>query len=409
MRSHPRDFLAQYNLWSTAPDVSAVRILPPKAQGEQDVAREQVINDPKYQAARARLLAFLRAQILWNVYRMDPAFMLELMKQYGPLDWRLPQPHGLYWVLLGRKVAKEQSLDDSDVLNTQRNAFNCLKELTWRGRLTMIDLRPRRDSKDAMALEPVATESQMQLPDVRLYQVADLRYIEPLQQAYLRQIAQQVKDSKSRFVVNQFRDGHINYLGGAIAALYAAHRRAEAQKYLDYILKHYHPMGAEWQYTKVEDFVINQLRNQKDPIRDFAESQVSMATMTGLTSLARGDEATAGESLNFARRAYQAYEKGRPERLRLPPLRVYFMSYAVGLIQNPRQWGYNLTLTDRAALYRGLDDQVAMMVYPRIQAFAKRACDIEGLDPEKLFPPPPGFKKQDAHKLPDDTPIPKQQ
>ena len=405
VNKQPQDLLAWYNLWSLAPDVSAVRIGPPRPETTQDVVRYRLMNAPDYTQPRTRLLALVRAQILWNVYRMDPAFMLELMKEYGPLDWRLPQPHGLYWVLLGRKICKEQNLDDSDVLNTQRNAFNCLKELTWRGRLTMIDTRPRRDSRDAITLEPVRVESQMQLPNVLLYQLADLRYVEPLHQAYLKNIARQVTDSKTRFEANQFRDGHINYLAGAIKGLYASHRRGEAQKYYDYIRQNYKPPGATWQYRDVGEYVISELRADNQPIRDLAESQVGLSMMAGYVALAVGDRATAGESLEFARKAYYAYQEGRQERLRLPPLQAYSVRIAIELMLNPRALGYNLPMTDRAELYRELDDETKKLIYPQVRQYLRQACKAADLDFDKTFPAPPGFKEQDAQPLPEDKPL----
>jgi hypothetical protein len=395
----PQDLLAWHNLWSLAPDVSAVRIEPPRPETTEDVVRCRLMNAPDYDLPRTRLLTFVRAQILWNIYRMDPAFMLELMKEYGPLDWRLPQPHGLYWVLLGRKICKEQDLADSDVLNTQRNAFNCLKELTWRGRLTMIDARPRRDSRDAIALEPVRGESQMQLPDVQLYQLADLRYVEPLHQAYLRNIAQQIKDSQTRFEVNQFRDGHINYLASAIKGLYASHRRAEAQKYYDYIRQNYKPPGATWQYRDVGDFYLRELHEDNQPIRDLAESLVGLSIVAGYVAQAVGDRTTAVESLQLARKAYDAYQENRMERLRLLPLQTYSVRISGLLMLNPRALGYNLQMTDRVELYRGLDDQTKSLIYPQVRQYLRQACKAADLDFDKTFPAPPGFTEQAPQPL----------
>ncbi len=394
-----QNFLAAYNLWSLDAAVSAVRIRSPQPRNELDHAVYRLVNDPKFAAPRGRVLALLRAQILWNIYRMDPAFMLEVMNEYGPLDWRLPQPTGLYWLLLGRKVCGEDSLDDTDVLNTQRNAFNCLKELTWRGRLTMIDARPRADRQDAITLEPVSVESQMELPNVRLYQLADLRYVEPVHQAYLKNIAKQVKDSKTRFKVNQFRDGHINYLAGAIKGLYASHRRKEAQKYYHYIRQNYQPPGPTWQYRNVGEYVLHELRQDDQPIRDLAESQVALAMMTAYVALAKDERAIAGESLDYARKAYRAYQQGRNERTRLAPLQAFSVGVAVRLMLNPRGLGYNLPLTDRAELYRGLDDGTQLLVYPRVRSYLKQACDMEDLDFDKTFPVPVGFKEAKPRQL----------
>jgi hypothetical protein len=41
------------------------------------------------------------ARKLRDDYHMDPAFIEELDKIYGPLDWRLPDAHALYWAEMG--------------------------------------------------------------------------------------------------------------------------------------------------------------------------------------------------------------------------------------------------------------------------------------------------------------------
>lgn len=388
VRSNPTDFLALYNLWSLSDDVAAVRLVVPRPKTVEEVRQSMLINSAEHRVGRARLLAFLRAQILWNVYKMDPAFMLELMKQYGPLDWRLSQPHAMYWALLGRKIAREQSLDEIEVINTQRYAFNCLKELTWRGRLTMIDYRARREGADAMAVEPVQTESQMQVPQIRLYQFSDLRYIEPLHQSFVRNIEQHVRDSNTPFKRNLFRDGHVNYLAGAIKSLYAARRVKEAQKYLDYVRREYRPIGPNWQFTDVGEFVEYELRTDGMPIRDLAESQVALAITTGYVALATGDRATAGESFDYARRAYSVYQEGRTERMRLQHLRVYFVNLAIRLLAAPREMGYSLSLTERSILYRNLNEDTQRLVYPSVAEALSRQCEANNMNADGLFPPP---------------------
>ncbi len=39
----------------------------------------------------------LQKRVLIDRYRMEPAFMLEQMETYGPLDWSHPHAHGIYW------------------------------------------------------------------------------------------------------------------------------------------------------------------------------------------------------------------------------------------------------------------------------------------------------------------------
>lgn len=47
-------------------------------------------------------------------YRLEPGLMKELEKKYGPLDWRLPRTHSLYWAARGLRHAR----------GTQTNALN---------------------------------------------------------------------------------------------------------------------------------------------------------------------------------------------------------------------------------------------------------------------------------------------
>ncbi|MCZ7593341.1 MAG: hypothetical protein M5U15_14925 [Kiritimatiellae bacterium] len=49
-----------------------------------------------------------RAQRLRDRYKMDPAAMREIDQRYGPLDWRLPQAHAIYWAWQSRALAKKR-------------------------------------------------------------------------------------------------------------------------------------------------------------------------------------------------------------------------------------------------------------------------------------------------------------
>ena len=46
-----------------------------------------------------------------------------------------------------------------------------------------------------------------------------------------------------------------------------------------------------------------------------------------------------------------------------------------------------------------LDDQTRLLIYPRIRPYLQRACDMEGLDFDKTFPVPAGFKEADPRQL----------
>lgn len=381
-------FLGVYNQYSLDEAVRVVRVAPPVLDRDRAHRLSELINHPAHAEARRRLLAFLRAQVLWNVYRMDPAWMLQMMRRYGPLDWRLPQPHGLYWLTYGLHVSGNRRVSGIDALNTARNVFNCLKDLTWRGRLTMTDLRPRASTEDVLSMEPVRSESDMQLADVRLDQHYDLRFVETTQAEYLRIIHAMTGGDVRRFKNNKLRNGHINYMANCIAMLYAGYRRSEAQQRLDWVRRSYQPTGPEWVLTSVEDFVLWNLRRENRPTRGQIESQMGISIAVALVALGRGDAETASSSLAFARKAHAVFQKDRTERDRLRAFGGYVRAIAARLLVHPRSAGYNLALVDRSQLYKALDAAVQRDIYDRVAPALKSQCQAEGLDFDKAFPAP---------------------
>ena len=47
------------------------------------------------------------ALVLREKYKIDPVFAQKVDEQYGPLDWRLPEAHAIYWAALGLEKAEE--------------------------------------------------------------------------------------------------------------------------------------------------------------------------------------------------------------------------------------------------------------------------------------------------------------
>src|SRR5438270_10936817 len=42
-----------------------------------------------------------RAKLLREKYKMDPQIMKDVDQQFGPVEWRLPEAHAIYWAYLG--------------------------------------------------------------------------------------------------------------------------------------------------------------------------------------------------------------------------------------------------------------------------------------------------------------------
>ncbi|MCK4603056.1 MAG: hypothetical protein KAU28_11355, partial [Phycisphaerae bacterium] len=374
--------LDAYNRFSLDENVQFFRISEVKIETDRDRAVSSLINDSAHAEARNKLLAFVRAQILWNVYRMDPAWMLALMERHDvPLDWRSVLPHGLYWISYGLEVCREY-VDRADIvtLNTDRIALNCLKDLTWTGRFMVVEKPGKADS-----------------PDISW--TADYRYIDPTHKAYLRVIEALTAARGEQFKDNPLRAGHINYLAEAIETLYVLsfndpRMGARAREYLEWIKENYEPSGGEWDMG-LDDFVIYRLNKGGRPIRSVAEGQITAALQVALMQLVWGKRGEAySNSYRYARRVYGEYQGGiAGEQHSLPPFAILIRNVALDILVRPRILGQDIPLVDRARFYRQMPPRLQVLLYGRAAAELRRLCEIEGLDFAKAFPPPPGLEE----------------
>lgn len=150
-----REFLLRYEAHRAllrSAEIERVRaIMGPKA-----LALGQLIENPAMQPAWDALIAHVRRRLLIDEYKMEPARMVQYTKRFGPLDWRHPAAHALYWASrgsdnvwarIGQEIhAKEQDnlaqgkimkelQKDYDFVNTDRVAIQSLQELFRNGEL----------------------------------------------------------------------------------------------------------------------------------------------------------------------------------------------------------------------------------------------------------------------------------
>lgn len=82
------------------------------------------------------LIAHIRKTVLLQNYNMEPEFMLKYMEQYGPLDWRSPFSHSIYWAALGVERALTRiNQDEFDQINTDRLLFHSTQNQKFNGRI----------------------------------------------------------------------------------------------------------------------------------------------------------------------------------------------------------------------------------------------------------------------------------
>ncbi len=370
-----RSLLDAYNRVSMSPDAYLYRLEFPKQETDDEKTLFQLMNGSDCAEQRTKLLAFVRAQILWNEYKMDPAWMLDLMVRLNaPLDWRHVYSHSLYWVTYGIHMCDSLGMSDIIALNTDRIVLNSLKELTWAGRLIL-----KRNPRDP------------DMPD--LLWLSDLRYIEPTQTEYMRIINAIAKSKATENEKNDFQDGQINYLTSAIAALYTDYQHEKAQEYMDWIKSYYKRTGNDWDLP-LEKFAIYHLNLEGSPARDVADSQITAAFRTWLRLVAANRPEDAGKSLRYAMMVYTMY-KGDVTADRMKQAEFLSMLAVVvrEVLIRPECLGFDIPLVDRSRVYRSLNENIRVAVYDDISIYLRPLCDEKNYDFDKAFPMPEGLKK----------------
>lgn len=67
-------------------------------------------------------------------YKLDPALMKEVDEMYGPLEWRLPEAHAMYWASAGLKFAKWNGKPEEQFIMLWREIYQPMLIAFQRGR-----------------------------------------------------------------------------------------------------------------------------------------------------------------------------------------------------------------------------------------------------------------------------------
>jgi hypothetical protein len=147
-----------------------------------------------------------RAKILREKYKLDPNHMKEVDEAFGPLEWRLPEAHSIYWATLGLKRAKKE-----EQITLRREIYQPLQMAFQRGRLIEIKVGDQvgYDYGPNLAMIPRANK------------------------AYEKSMAE---DAEYR---SHIANAHKNFLKDAVYFLYTNNRRADAERWMQYLVQNY--------------------------------------------------------------------------------------------------------------------------------------------------------------------------
>lgn len=243
-----------------------------------------------------------RVDILRNDLKMDPQMVLDVDREYGPLDWRMPETYAIYWAYVGLTRVKEapDRVKQDDIMTLRRVIYQCMQLSFQRGRLI-----------------PNFFEGAFEYGP-------NMEIIPNVSKAYEQQMAEQ-PDMK-----NNIATGHRNFLREAVYVLYLNGRERDAAQWFKYLGEQYpdkHLIDGkpetlpgrvtldEFAYAKLEELIGDM--GQKD-MKIVLEGLVTQSYLALVTDQ---DERAAG-FLNLARQAhtrYQASVTSRKGQIDMPP------------------------------------------------------------------------------------------
>jgi len=228
----------------------------------------------------------LRKRWLKKVYKLDSAHMQRLVQTYGPLDWRLPEAHAVYWASLGLESA-ERNVN----IQCERVIFQSLNLAFKTGRLIYL--------KDIDYLEMA--------PNLALVDAVDRQY----------------RKSMARHPDNtSVRAAYENFLVDAVVLLYQFGLREKAKEYLDKARKEFGSQTKRYRKS-LDEFALDELtKDLKAASYHQAQDAVQGYLLNAYYALALGEYDRANAMEDIAARIWKKYMRfiaGTEKRRRLPP------------------------------------------------------------------------------------------
>jgi hypothetical protein len=234
-----------------------------------------------------KLTDYFRAEYLREKLKLDSKVIVEIDKEYGKLDWRVPESQAIYWATMG--IKRTPSHED---INCDRIITQSLYEAFRSGRILMVDEK--------------SFETITLVPNIQLVDSVFDRYKK----------VQEIYDKDRDF--SSFRSARINFIKEAVAILWnygSFSKAAEYYKKLQTEEPGIHKLS-------LEAFVMQQWAEEvRDATVKKASEIVSGLIMRSLFYLVYNDHDAAVANERMARYVYAKYQRemGDQARTTLPP------------------------------------------------------------------------------------------
>lgn len=245
-----------------------------------------------------------RAQLLREKYKMDPQIMKDVDERYGPLEWRLPDAHAIYWAEAGRRHGSPENQE-----KLLRSIYQTMQSTFRRGAI----------------FESKINGNRIIGPNIHAVANINKSYEEPM-------------DSEDAEIRKQPEVGHKNFLRDAVYFLYIYGHRTEAQKWMDYLKKKYpdsiasyvqqyqaaHPGQAVPANPTVDEYSVMRVTEEADDTdTDRTTAIVLGLIQNAFVSLVEEDDERSQNYFRMAEKIWSNFQQqaeGTKDRIRLKPM-----------------------------------------------------------------------------------------
>ena len=145
------------------------------------------------------------ALLLRQKYKIDPVFAEKVDDEWGPLDWRLPESHAIYWAAKGLDAAQRNpdKVKADDLITLRRIIYQSMQQSFYHGRYIA------NPFNQTYTLGP------------------NLDLVNKANEAYLKMYDEEPQPNQKNGILK----AHRNFLRDAVYFLYENNRLAEAAKW----------------------------------------------------------------------------------------------------------------------------------------------------------------------------------
>jgi hypothetical protein len=227
--------------------------------------------------------------VLREQFKMDPVFAEKVNEEWGPLDWRLPETHAIYWGAKGLAAAKKNpdKVKSDDLIMLRRIIYQSMQQSFYHGRVIA------NPYNQTYSLGP------------------NLDLVQKANDAYLKSYEDETQPGQREGILR----AHRNFLRDAVYFLYENYRLAEAAKWYKLLADKYpdKPIldGDPTSFPKnltVDEYAVRRVQLELD---DTSEERTT-AVVQGLLSnayvdLSLGEDDRYQGFVNLVKQIYKHY------------------------------------------------------------------------------------------------------